>query len=366
MRPILDYSHPSHLHVFMCTYMHHRQLAARPHRSRPRSARQCLQLVRHLLQLGLQLGPSPDLVLPRQDRRVHLPLRVILAHERRLVAFASCTSPIGVISGDLNIAVSRAPTMAGITCSAAARARRCFPASPVTMRRSARSATFSRFQAWDPRSLELQLVNYHAALGTAEARAPRRAARCRGSGRGSRAAQAGRRRAGARPPPLRLLPCAGRRPRRPLPSGDPTPRRPRARREWRRARDLCSRARRSQWHGLPGSKQRSRQQRATASAACSSSRRRSTRRDNSVPPFSPPPPPPLPPPSISRRVPLMARAPRSPAASPPPPPSRRRSARGRRLPCQSRRLPCQPAARTTAATGASRLAAARHRPPPRR
>ena len=67
------------------TCLHHRQLAARPHRSRPRSARQCLQLVRHLLQLGLQLGPSPDLVLPRPlDRRVHLPLRVILAHERRL------------------------------------------------------------------------------------------------------------------------------------------------------------------------------------------------------------------------------------------------------------------------------------------
>ena len=36
--------------------------------------------------------------------------------------------------------------------------------------------------------LELQLAN-HAALGTDAARAPRRAARCRGSGRGSRAAQ---------------------------------------------------------------------------------------------------------------------------------------------------------------------------------
>ena len=73
------------------------------------------------------------------------------------------------------------------------------------------------------------------------------------------------------PPPLATAPCwpmqrdtagaapaslraAGRRPRRPLPSGDPTPRRSRARREWRRARDLCSRARRSQWHGIPGSK----------------------------------------------------------------------------------------------------------------
>ena len=55
--------------------------------------------------------------------------------------------------------------------------------------------------------------------------------------------------------PLRLsLRAAGRRPRRPLPSGDPDPRRSRARREWRRARDLCSRARRSQWHGIPGSK----------------------------------------------------------------------------------------------------------------
>ena len=39
-----------------------------------------------------------------------------------------------------------------------------------------------------PESLELQLAN-HAALGTEAARAPRRAARCRGSGRGSRAAQ---------------------------------------------------------------------------------------------------------------------------------------------------------------------------------
>mmetsp|Transcript_17316 Transcript_17316/g.56676 ORF Transcript_17316/g.56676 Transcript_17316/m.56676 type:complete len:290 (-) Transcript_17316:1059-1928(-) len=73
------------------------------------------------------------------------------------------------------------------------------------------------------------------------------------------------------PPPLATAPCwpiqrdtagaapaslraAGRRPRRPLPSGDPTPRRSRARREWRRARDLRSRARRSQWHGIPGSK----------------------------------------------------------------------------------------------------------------
>ncbi|EOD36488.1 hypothetical protein EMIHUDRAFT_440545, partial [Emiliania huxleyi CCMP1516] len=47
--------------------------------------------------------------------------------------------------------------------------------------------------------------------------------------------------------PLRLsFRAAGRRLRRPLPSGDPTPRRSRARREWRRARDLCSRARRSQ------------------------------------------------------------------------------------------------------------------------
>ena len=39
------------------------------------------------------------------------------------------------------------------------------------------------------RSRELQLANHHAALGTEAARAPRRAARCRGSGRGSRAAQ---------------------------------------------------------------------------------------------------------------------------------------------------------------------------------
>ena len=43
-----------------------------------------------------------------------------------------------------------------------------------------------------PRSLELQLANHHAALGTEAARAPRRAARCRGSGRGSRATQTAR------------------------------------------------------------------------------------------------------------------------------------------------------------------------------
>ncbi|EOD23674.1 hypothetical protein EMIHUDRAFT_444030, partial [Emiliania huxleyi CCMP1516] len=68
--------------------------------------------------------------------------------------------------------------------------------------------------------------------------------------------------------PLRLsLRAAGRRPRRPLPSGDPTPRRSRARREWRRARDLCSRARRSQWHGIPGSKALSKQRAAPPPAA---------------------------------------------------------------------------------------------------
>ena len=49
--------------------------------------------------------------------------------------------------------------------------------------------------SWYPRSLELQLAN-HAALGTEAARAPRRAARCRGSGRDSRGAQTVRPRTG--------------------------------------------------------------------------------------------------------------------------------------------------------------------------
>ena len=159
------------------------------------------------------------------------------------------------------------------------------------------------------------------------------------------------------PPPLATAPCwpmqrdtagaapaslraAGRRPKRPLPSGDPTPRRSRARRE-------CG-ARAISVPGHAGRSGMGSQAQKRSTASCSSSCRRSAHRDNSVPPFSPPPPPPppralppSPPPSISqRRVPLMARAPRS-LAPRRRPPSRRRSARGRPIPCQSRRLPCQ-------------------------
>ena len=128
-----------------------------------------------------------------------------------------------------------------------------------------------------------------------------------------------RRRAGARPPPLRLLPCApldvGREDRFPLGT--------RLRED--RARVVSGGARAISVPGHAGrsgmgsqAQKRSRQQRASAAAAPPPA---AAHRD-SVPPFSPPPPPPppppprasppSPPPSISqRRVPLMARAPRS-------------------------------------------------------
>ncbi|EOD16835.1 hypothetical protein EMIHUDRAFT_436489, partial [Emiliania huxleyi CCMP1516] len=155
--------------------------------------------------------------------------------------------------------------------------------------------------------------------------------------------------------PLRLsLRAAGRRPRRPLPSGDPTPRRSRARREWRRARDLCSRARRSQWHGIPGSKAlnselllllpplRSPRQlgaavlaAAAAAAASAAAAAAATAASRLA--------------SVTAALHLAAARPSDGAgsslvgASRPRrrPPSRRRSARGRPIPCQSRRLPCQ-------------------------
>ena len=139
-----------------------------------------------------------------------------------------------------------------------------------------------------------------------------------------------RRRAGARPPPLRLLPCApldvGREDRFPLGT--------RLRED--RARVVSGGARAISVPGHAGrsgmgsqAQKRSRQQRASAAAAPPPA---AAHRD-SVPPFSPPPPPPppppprasppSPPPSISqRRVPLMARAPRSPAPRRRPPPSR--------------------------------------------
>ena len=150
-----------------------------------------------------------------------------------------------------------------------------------------------------------------------------------------------RRRAGARPPPLRLLPCApldvGREDRFPLGT--------RLRED--RARVVSGGARAISVPGHAGRSGMGSQAQKRSTASCSSSCRRSAHRDNSVPPFSPPPPPPpralppSPPPSISqRRVPLMARAPRS-LAPRRRPPSRRRSARGRPIPCQSRRLPCQ-------------------------
>ena len=141
-------------------------------------------------------------------------------------------------------------------------------------------------------------------------------------------------------------------------------RRSRARREWRRARDLCSRARRSQWHGIPGSKAlnselllllpplRSPRQLGAAvlAAAVAAAASRLA--------------------SVTAALHLAAARPSDGAgasltgASPPPPPFSRRSARGRRLPCQSRRLPCHPAARTTAATASRLAAAATDRPLP--
>ena len=156
------------------------------------------------------------------------------------------------------------------------------------------------------------------------------------------------------PPPLATAPCrpmqrdtagaapaslraAGRRPKSPLPSGDPTPRRSRARRECgARAISVPGHAGRSDMGSQ--AQKRSRQQRASAAAAPPPAAAPLTE-TNSVPPFSPPPPPPPPrpsppsppPPPTRGGVPLMARAPRSPARLAAGPPSRRRSARGRRL-----------------------------------
>ena len=179
------------------------------------------------------------------------------------------------------------------------------------------------------------------------------------------------------PPPLATAPCwpmqrdtagaapaslraAGRRPKRPLPSGDPTPRRSRARRECgARAISVPGHAGRS---GMGSQAQNS----ATASerpllllppplrsprqTRCRRSRRRRRRR-RLAPRLRHRRPP-------SRGgVPLMARAPRSPArlaAAPLSPPL----PRGRRLPCQSRR----PHHRCHRLAPRRR----RHRPPPRR
>ena len=213
-----------------------------------------------------------------------------------------------------------------------------------------------------PRSLELQLVlpscrSRHRSSASAAPRSalPRLRTRLAGSA-------TARRRAGARPPPLRLLPCApldvGREDRFPLGT--------RLRED--RARVVSGGARAISVPGHAGrsgmgsqAQKRSRQQRASAAAApppaaapltettrCRRSRRRRRRRCRRPP---------------SRGgVPLMARAPRSPAPRRRPP-SRRRSARGRPIPCQSRRLPCHPAARTTAATASRLAAAATDRPP---
>ena len=125
-----------------------------------------------------------------------------------------------------------------------------------------------------------------------------------------------RRRAGARPPPLRLLPCApldvGREDRFPLGT---RLREYRARVVSGGARAISVPGRRSQWHGLPGSKALP----STASKRAAAAPPPAAAHRASVPPPPPPPPPPRasppsPPPSISqRRVPLMARAPRSPA-----------------------------------------------------
>ena len=119
-----------------------------------------------------------------------------------------------------------------------------------------------------------------------------------------------RRRAGARPPPLRLLPCApldvGREDRFPLGT--------RLRED--RARVVSGGARAISVPGHAGrsgmgsqAQKRSRQQRASAAAAPPPAAAPLTE-TNSVPPFSPPPPPPpprpsppSPPPSISRRRP---------------------------------------------------------------
>ena len=173
------------------------------------------------------------------------------------------------------------------------------------------------------------------------------------------------------PPPLATAPCwpmqrdtagaapaslraAGRRPKRPLPSGDPTPRRSRARRECgARAISAPGHAGRSDM----GSQAQNIVPNSESAAAAPPPAAAPLTETNSVPPFSPPPPPPpprpsppSPPPSISRRRPsYMARAPRSPAPRRCPPLAA--------APLVAAASPVNPAVRTTAAT-ASRLAAA--------
>ena len=126
------------------------------------------------------------------------------------------------------------------------------------------------------------------------------------------------------PPPLATAPCwpmqrdtagaapaslraAGRRPKRPLPSGDPTPRRSRARRECgARAISVPGHAGRSDM----GSQAQNSTLNSESAAAAPPPAAGPLTETNSVPPFSPPPPPPpprpsppSPPPSISRRRP---------------------------------------------------------------
>ena len=142
------------------------------------------------------------------------------------------------------------------------------------------------------------------------------------------------------PPPLATAPCrpmqrdtagaapaslcaAGRRPKRPLPSGDPTPRRSRARRECgARAISVPGHAGRSDM----GSQTQNSTLNSESAAAAPPPAAGPLTETNSVPPFSPPPPPPpprpsppSPPPSISRRRPSDGAGPSLAGASPLPP-----------------------------------------------
>ena len=173
------------------------------------------------------------------------------------------------------------------------------------------------------------------------------------------------------PPPLATAPCwpmqrdtagaapaslraAGRRPKRPLPSGDPTPRRSRARRECgARAISVPGHAGRSDM----GSQAQNSALNSESAAAAPPPAAAPLTETNSVPPFSPPPPPPpprpsppSPPPSISRRRPSDG-AGASLAGAP------RRCPPLAAAPLVAAASPVNPAVRTTAAT-ASRLAAA--------
>ena len=203
---------------------------------------------------------------------------------------------------------------------------RCPPFIPVT--RATRGTEESRASAGEP-----SCRSRHSRSASAAPRSalPRLRTRLAGSA-------TARRRAGARPPPLRLLPCApldvGREDRFPLGT--------RLRED--RARVVSGGARAISVPGHAGrsgmgsqAQKRSRQQRASAAAAPPPAAAPLTE-TNSVPPFSPPPPPPpprpsppSPPPSISRRRPSdgagasLAGAPRrcpplAAAPSWPPPP----------------------------------------------